>query len=76
MTTFSIRRATPRDAPIPEGVVVVERASTAQDLGPKFNRTASDVVRFLMGLGEMPNGDAESLDLVPEILAVNLAADF
>ena len=42
---------TPEDAPVPEGEVVVERASTALDLGPKLNRTAADVVRFLMQAG-------------------------
>src|SRR5690606_17263967 len=44
---------TPIDAAVPEGVVVVERATTPQDLGPKLNRTAADVVRFLMQQGEM-----------------------
>ena len=36
---------TAADAPVPDGVVVLERASTSQDLGPKLNRTAADVVR-------------------------------
>jgi translation initiation factor IF-2 len=44
---------TPKEAPVPEGEVVVERASAPQDLGPKLNRTAADVVRFLMQQGEM-----------------------
>ena len=39
---------TPREAPVPDGTIVVERASTPQELGPKLNRTAADVVRFLM----------------------------
>src|SRR5690606_4232443 len=44
---------TPAEAPVPEGEIVVERASTPQDLGPRLNRTAADVVRFLMQQGEM-----------------------
>ena len=35
------------------GTIVIERASTPQELGPKLNRTAADVVRFLMQQGEM-----------------------
>ncbi len=41
------------DAPVPTGQVVIERAITPLDLGPKFNRTAADVVRFMMQQGEM-----------------------
>jgi translation initiation factor IF-2 len=44
---------TPSSAPVPEGEIIVERGATAQELGPKFNRTAADVVRFLLGIGEM-----------------------
>ncbi len=43
----------PEDAPVPTGEVVIERASTALELGPRLNRTAADVVRFLMQQGEM-----------------------
>ena len=44
---------TPAETPVPDGEVVIERASTPQELGPKLNRTAADVVRFLMQQGEM-----------------------
>ncbi len=44
-------RYTPQDTPVPDGVIVGRAASTPQDLGPKFNRTAADVVRFLMQHG-------------------------
>jgi translation initiation factor IF-2 len=44
---------TPTTAPVPEGVVVIERASTPQELGPKLNRTAADVVRFLLQQAEI-----------------------
>jgi translation initiation factor IF-2 len=51
---------TPDDSPVPEGVIVVERASTPQELGPKLNRTAADVVRFLMQQGEMVTATSRS----------------
>ena len=37
---------------MPEGTVIVERGSSAQDFAPKLNRTAADVVRFLLGAAE------------------------
>ncbi|MDP9387798.1 MAG: translation initiation factor IF-2, partial [Actinomycetota bacterium] len=44
---------TPSTLPVPEGEIIVERGSTAQDLGPKLNRSAGDIVRFLFLQGEM-----------------------
>ena len=44
---------TPRDAAVPEGTTVLERGSTPQQIGPRLNRTAADVVRFLLQNGEM-----------------------
>ena len=44
---------TPDSAPVPEGEVVIERGSTAKDVGPKLNRSAADIVRFLLQQGEM-----------------------
>jgi translation initiation factor IF-2 len=66
---------TPREAPVPEGVIVVERSSTAQDLGPKFNRTAADVVRFLMNLGEFVTATQSLSDEQIELFAEELGAD-
>ena len=63
------------NAPVPEGVVVVERASTAQDLGPKFNRTAADVVRFLMGMGEMVTATQSLNDDQIELFAAELGVE-
>jgi translation initiation factor IF-2 len=40
------------DAPVPEGEVVIERGSTAQELAGNLNRSAADVVRFLLQQGE------------------------
>jgi translation initiation factor IF-2 len=66
---------TPANAPIPTGEVVVERASTAQELGPKFNRTAADVVKFLMGLGEMVTATQSLSDDMIEMFASELGVE-
>ena len=66
---------TPDDASVPAGEVVVERASTAQDLGPKLNRTAADVVRFLMQQGEMVTATQSLSDDMIELFAAELGAE-
>ena len=66
---------TPRHAAVPEGVVVVERASAAQDFGPKLNRTAADVVRFLMQHGEMVTATQSLSDEMMELFAAEIGAD-
>ena len=66
---------TPASAPVPEGTVVVERASTPQDLGPKLNRTAADVVRFLMQQGEMVTATQSLTDDMIELFAAEIGGD-
>jgi translation initiation factor IF-2 len=66
---------TPASAPVPEGVVVVERASTPQDLGPKLNRTAADVVRYLMQQGEMVTATQSLTDDMIELFAAEIGAE-
>ena len=66
---------TPHNAPVPSGEVVVERSSTAQELGPKFNRTAADVVRFLMEQGEMVTATQSLSDDMIELFAAELGAE-
>ena len=66
---------TPEDSPVPEGVVVVERASTPQELGPKLNRTAADVVRFLMQQGEMVTATQSLNDDMIELFAAEIGAE-
>ena len=63
------------DAPIPEGVVVIERASSAQDLGPKLHRTAADVVRFLLTNGEMVTATQSLSDEMIQLFAEEIGAD-
>ena len=66
---------TPEDAAVPEGTIVVERASTPQDLGPKLNRTAADVVRFLMQQGEMVTATQSLGDDMIELFAAEIGAE-
>ena len=66
---------TPDDTAVPEGEVVVERACTALDLGPKMNRTAADVVRFLMQQGEMVTATQSLSDDMIELFAAELGAE-
>ena len=48
MTTWQ-----PSSAPVPQGEIIIERGSTAKDLGPKLNRSAADIMRFLFLQGEI-----------------------
>ncbi len=66
---------TPKDAAVPEGEIVLERASTPQELGPKLNRTAADVVRFLMQLGEMVTATQSLSDEQIELFAEEIGAE-
>ncbi len=66
---------TPEDTAVPEGEVVVERACTALDLGPRLNRTAADVVRFLMQQGEMVTATQSLSDDMIELFAAELGAE-
>jgi len=66
---------TPEDTAVPEGVVVIERASTPQVLGPKLNRTAADVVRFLMQNGEMVMATQSLSDDMIELFAAEIGAE-
>ncbi len=66
---------TSSDASVPDGVVVIERASTAQDLGSKLNRTAADVVRFLLMNGEMVTGTQSLNDEMIKAFAADVGAE-
>jgi translation initiation factor IF-2 len=65
---------TPSTAPVPEGEIIVERGSTARDLGPKLNRSAGDVVRFLLLQGEMVTATQSLTDDMIELFAAELGA--
>ena len=66
---------TPSDAPVPQGEVVIERGATPQDLGPKFNRSAADVVKFLFEHGEMVSATQSLTDDHIELFAAELEID-
>jgi translation initiation factor IF-2 len=66
---------TPASAPVPEGVVVIERGSTPQDLGARLNRTAADVVRFLLQQGEMVTATQSLSDEMIELFAAEIGAE-
>ncbi|HEX9968637.1 MAG TPA: translation initiation factor IF-2, partial [Acidimicrobiales bacterium] len=69
-----LTRYTPSDAPVPEGEVIIERGSTAQELGPKLNRSAADVVRFLLEQGEMVTATMSLGDDSIELFAAEIGA--
>ena len=60
---------TPEDAPVPEGEVVIERASSSIDVAPKLNRKTADLVRFLMEQGEMVTATQSLTDDMIELFA-------
>jgi len=65
----------PSTAPVPEGEVIIERGSTARDLGPKLNRSAGDIVRFLLLQGEMVMATQSLTDDMIELFAAEIGAD-
>ncbi|MDQ3756843.1 MAG: translation initiation factor IF-2, partial [Actinomycetota bacterium] len=69
-----LTRYTPSNAPVPEGEVIIERGSTAQELGPKLNRSAADVVRFLLQQGEMVTATMSLSEEAIELFAAEIGA--
>ncbi len=65
----------PSTAPVPEGEIIIERGSTARDLGPKLNRSAGDIVRFLLLQGEMVMATQSLSDDMIELFAAEIGAD-
>src|SRR6478752_5623748 len=71
----SAPQLTPSDAPIPEGEIMVPRGITIQELAPKFNRTAADLVRVLFDAGEMVTGTQSLADEMIELIGETLGAE-
>ena len=65
----------PSTAPVPDTEVIIERGSTARDLGPKLNRSAGDVIRFLLLQGEMVTATQSLTDDMIDLFAAELGAD-
>lgn len=66
---------TDRSAPVPEGTIVIERGVSAQEFAPKLNRTAADVVKFLLNNGEMITATQALSDDHMELFALDVAAE-
>jgi translation initiation factor IF-2 len=60
---------------VPEGIIVIERGVSAQEFGPKLNRTAADVVRFLLNNGEMVTATMTLSDDQMELFALEIGAE-
>jgi translation initiation factor IF-2 len=54
--------------------VIVERGSTPRELGPKVNRSAGDVIRFLFLQGEVVTATQSLTDDMIELFAAELGA--
>ncbi len=66
---------TSSDAPVPDGVVIIERGVSAQEFAPKLNRTPADVVRFLLNNGEMVTATMTLADEQMELFALEVGAE-
>ena len=60
---------------MPEGTIVIERGASAQEFAPKLNRSASDVIRFLMSNGEMVTATMTLTDEQMELFALEIGAE-
>ena len=68
-------RYTDSTAPVPDGIVVIERGVSSQEFAPRLNRTAADVVRFLMKNGEMVTATMTLSDEQMELFALEIGAE-
>ena len=66
---------TSSDAPVPSGTTIIERGVSAQEFAPNLNRTAADVVRFLLNNGEMVTATMTLGDEQMELFALEVGAE-
>jgi translation initiation factor IF-2 len=59
---------------VPDHEVIVERGCTPRELGPKLNRSAGDVIRFLFLQGEVVTATQSLTDDMIELFAAELGA--
>ena len=69
MTTWQ-----PSSSPVPDGEIIIERGSTAKDVGPKLNRSAADIMRFLFLQGEIVTAVQGLSDDMIELYAAEVGA--
>jgi len=62
-------------APVPEGTIVIERGVSSQEFAPRLNRTAADVVRFLLKNGEMVTATMTLSVEQMELFALEIGAE-
>ncbi len=75
LTPMVVQSYSSEDAPVPTGTVIIERASTAQDLGPKLSRTPADVIRCLLTNGEMVTATQSLSDEMIEMFAADVGVE-
>ena len=63
------------NAPVPEGTIIIERGWSAQEFAPKLNRTAADVVRYMLEHGEMITATMSLSDDQMELFALEVGAE-
>ncbi|MEP6300251.1 MAG: translation initiation factor IF-2, partial [Ilumatobacter sp.] len=66
---------TSSDVAVPEGEIIIERGVSAQEFGPKLNRTSADVLRFLLTNGEMVTATMTLADEQMELFALEVGAE-
>ncbi|MGB0113668.1 MAG: translation initiation factor IF-2, partial [Ilumatobacteraceae bacterium] len=66
---------TSSDVPVPSGEIIIERGVSAQEFGPKLNRTSADVLRFLLTNGEMVTATMTLADEQMELFALEVGAE-
>ena len=59
---------------MPDHEVIIERGSTPQEVGPKLNRSAGDVIRFLFLQGEVVTAAQSLSDDMIELFAAEIGA--
>jgi translation initiation factor IF-2 len=64
----------PSNAPVPDHEVIIERGSTPQEVGPKLNRSAGDVIRFLFLQGEVVTAAQSLTDDMIDLFAAEIGA--
>jgi len=60
---------------VPDGEIIIERGSTAKDVGPKLNRSAADIIRFLFLQGEIVTAVQSLSDDMIELYAAEVGAE-
>ena len=66
---------TSSDAPVPEGVILLERGITAVELASKINRTPGDIIKYFFEQGEAIKPQASLSDEFIELYSLEVGAE-